>query len=273
MKRVPPVTIKRKRESDMGNKTGINYLDSTWSPITGCSGKGCKVKDQCWARAMAKRFPQIHIPKFIRETYKDDDLIPFSKVQFHENRLDKPLHWRKPRRIGVCFTGDMFDWQVKHERIDEIVHIMQDTKHLYFVLTKQPENLVKWYMRTNVIGGGDWTHNIYWGVSCCDQDDADRMIPELLKIPGKHWVSIEPMLGSIELVSWYWRCNIDWVVIGCESGPKRRPMPLEWTYDVVNRCQDAEIPIFVKQLNIGAKVVHDINEFPSDLQIREWPEE
>lgn len=259
--------------------TEINYLDKIWNPISGCSGKNCKAR--CWVPPLLKRFPKIH----------EGD---FKKVQFHPDRLERPLHWRKPQRVGVCFTGDIADQNAYRDWFLQIIMVIRKCpQHQFFILTKQPERLA---------GLTDWSKpaealvdmtlqikelpsNIYWGISICDQEDADRMIPELLKIPGKHWVSYGPGIGPVDFeidLTASIRMNllkggggygqIDWLVIECESGPDRRPMPLEWVESAVDQAQAAGVPVFVKQLDIGGKVVHDIEKFPKELQIREWPE-
>lgn len=129
--------------------TQINYLNGNgmkgklWSPVTGCSGKGCKTRDTCWARVMVSRFPVIHEPELLEYSGLQ---IPFERVQFHRDRLNKPLHWKKPRRIGVCFMGDLFDEQVPLEWLDRILEIMfQCRNHQFFVLTKQSKKMADYF--------------------------------------------------------------------------------------------------------------------------------
>ena len=257
--------------------TGIDYLDETWNPITGCSGKSCKA--HCWARDMVKRFPHIHHEQAWRRDYDQDTPIaierPFHEPVFHPDRLDKPLHWKKPRRVGVCFTGDWMDDQVQCGWIDQILEVIAACpQHQFFSLTKQPQNLeVKIYGHcpespARELGGGDYLPNLWNGVSITDQEDADRMIPELLKIPGKRWVSIEPFLQPISFYPGKLR-GIDWVVIGCESGPKHRPCPQEWMIDVVRQCKAAGVPVWVKQVDMGKRVSHNPVEWPEALKVRE----
>jgi len=258
--------------------TKIPYLDEIWNPITGCSSKGCKVRYNCWARSMVKRFKQIHgaIPTGLGTDCDDFKAIDFNQVQFHPDRLEKPLHWRKPRRIGVCFTGDFFDGQVPWEwRIRTIAMIRHCPQHQFFFLTKHPENMIA-EMFDRII-----FDNLWYGISITDQDDADRMIPEILKIPGKHWISIEPMLSAINLDStcpgkliengWCWRSDFDWVVIGAESGSHRRPCKIEWIESIVKQCKTAKVPVFVKQIqDEKGRVIHDIKQFPKSIQVQEF---
>lgn len=258
--------------------TGIDYLDETWNPITGCSGSGCKA--HCWAREMVKRFPAIHGQVHNRKFRP----YPFDVPAFHHDRLDKPLHWRKPRRVGVCFMGDLFDEQVPYDWIWEVFQKMLAASklHTFFLLTKQIENAVKYFQwETHETGEGcSLADNISLGVSITDQKDADRMIPELLRVPGKKWISIEPMLGPIDLKlmheiahcenAWSVRREfISWVVLGCESGPKRRPCPHEWIIDVVRQCKAAGVPVYVKQVDMGKRVSHNPKEWPEELRVRE----
>lgn len=277
--------------------TGISYLDETWNPVTGCSGKGCKA--HCWARDMVKRFPALH----------DDwpEILPFSQVVFHSDRLDKFLHWRKPRRIGVCFMGDLFDEQVNFDWIDRVYAAMaMAPQHTYFTLTKQPMRMLEWFSydahhrcradRVSEACGDyfgldyrakdparDWPlSHIHNGVSITDQEDADTKIPELLQVPGKHYLSIEPMLGPIDLaksvafhkiketISGKPHARIDWVILGCESGPKRRVPLYQWFYDVVQQCKAAGVPCYVKQYPLG-KVSTNPSEWPQELRVREMP--
>lgn len=258
--------------------TGIPYLDEVYNPITGCSGKGCKVRDNCWAKDMVKRFPHLH---GIEEDSVPMWPISFDRIQFHPKRLDQPLHWKKPRRIGVCFLGDLLDIDVRADWIHAVLHRTEMARqHTFFFLTKQPEkigNVIRNHWDTN----GTRLTNCWWGVSICDQDDADRMIPELLKVPGKKWVSFEPMLGGpVSFFPWLpirlyapakSGVTFGWVVLGCESGPRRRPCPHEWMIDVVRQCKAAGVPVYVKQVDMGGRVSRDPVEWPDELKVREMP--
>lgn len=262
--------------------TGISYLDETWSPVTGCSGKGCKA--HCWAKAMVKRFPVLH----------DGDVlgcnVDFSQPVFHPSRLDKPLHWRKPRRVGVCFCGDLFDEQVPFEWVSQVLNVASPIdieRHQFFFLTKQAQRmreLICLWAKEESHGCYDWKQeiplNFWFGVSITDQDDADRMIPELLKVPGKKWISVEPMLGPVNLANYLPVETIggvefeswpSWVVLGCESGPKGRRRPHEWMIDVVKQCDAAGVRVYVKQVDMGKRVSHDPEEWPEELRRREIP--
>ena len=230
---------------------------------------------------MVKRFPQIHDGDVFNQS------VDFSQPVFHPSRLDKPLHWRKPRRIGVCFLGDLFDDQVPFEWIDKVFEKICEGRgrHSFFILTKQVTRMAEWFEYAKDRYSG-WFNNghldlwdTYLGVSITDQEDADRMTPELLRIPGKHWISIEPMIGEVDID---WALGeiestrlpyIGWVVMGCESGPKRRPASLEWFRSIRDQCKAAGVPLWIKQLTLQNKICHvtgDINLFPEDLRIREY---
>ena len=250
-------------EAEEGMSTGISYLDEVWNPVTGCSGKGCKA--HCWARYNVETMKRHVIHGW------DDSMepVPFSTVQFHPERLDKPLHWRKPRRIGVVFCGDLFDEQLNEyggwDHTWDVFRVMIKANwHTYFLLTKQPQNMAVFYKRWIK----DPLPHVWHGVSITDQEDADRMIPELLKVPGKHWLSIEPMLGSIPFLR---LTRIHWVVIGAESGPKRRPCDHQWMVDVVRQCKAAGVPCYVKQYPFRGKVSHNPDEWPEELRVRQLP--
>ena len=251
--------------------TGINFLDEVWNPISGCQGKGCKCRETCWARDMVTRFPQIHgwDPDTEDGHVRGYSPLEFSKVQFHPDRLEKPLHWRKLRRIGVCFMGDLFDEGVAYKWIDKVWQIARDSYHTYFFLTKQPEKMIGWWLEKE-----RWSvENVFWGVSITDQEDADRMIPELLRIPGKHWVSYEPCLSNIDLTKLFKRHpTIDLLIMGCESGPNRRHVNINALRSIRYQAWAAGVLLWVKQMEINGKVTGDMKLFPEDLQVRQLPE-
>ncbi|MCK5603241.1 DUF5131 family protein [Candidatus Pacearchaeota archaeon] len=259
--------------------TGIEYLDETWNPITGCSpiSEGCK---NCWAKAVTDRFGKSW----------GYDFTP----RFHPERLNIPFRWMNPRRIGVSFMGDLF-----HDTID-IMHIfriftvmVRNPHHTFFVLTKRPKRMnsaITWIM--NQWGLHTEEHqnkcfsvgykNIWFGVSVENQETADERIPELLKINGNLWISVEPILGPVDLklggcnhcqrvgehlaADHHWKqprslCgrtrnkNVDWVVCGAESGRGVRKVNNLAIRDLIKQCSDADVPVFLKQAWINGKLI------------------
>jgi len=183
------------------NKTKIEYLDFTLNPITGCSGYGCAVRKRCWAKLMAYRLKG-------RFGYPRDD--PF-KPTFHENRLDEPFKVKKSSIIGLCFMGDMFDIEVKREWQAQI-HSMIDGAywHIFFCLTKQPQN-VPTFLR--------YPNNFWLGVSVNVKDDLWRIEELKRKHVAVKVVSFEPLYEHI-------LCkleDIDWIIIGAQTRPLRSP--------------------------------------------------
>jgi protein gp37 len=120
---------------------------------------------------------------------------------------------------------------------------------------------------------GTVLENVWLGVTAENQEMADQRIPILLQIPAaKRFVSIEPCLKKINIKGYLeYIEHLNWVIVGCESGPRRRPCKIEWVRSIVQQCKDTAVPVFVKQLSIDGKVSHDMNEWPADLRIREFP--
>lgn len=256
-------------------KSKIEYTDRSWNPVTGCSkvSEGCR---DCWAeRLITTRLK--HLPRYEGGF----------KPTVHQNRFNEPLHWKKPSRIFVCPMGDLFHESIDYDFIVSAFLVMfAANKHVYQVLTKRPERMdraIKQILdRYNYVAPHIWL-----GVSAENQNRADERIPILLDIPAAvRWVSLEPLLGPVDLSLFnlrdeskglfshgYYKQNLHWVVIGCESGSRRRPCKIEWVRDIVQQCKATNIPVFVKQLDIGGKVVHDINQFPEDLRVRQYPED
>ncbi len=254
------------------NKTNIEYLDFTWNPVTGCTSvsDGCT---HCWARAMHNR-----------KLWGDR---PFSEVTLHPERLDEPLKRKKAARIGVCFMSDIFNDRIPEDFIDSVFGITaQCEDHVFLILTKRAERMYEFMRRY----GYQQFANLWMGVSIENQQAADERIPWLLKTRAAvRWVSYEPAIGPLDLEYSGWRiacdekrfcgsCDIgighvgiNWVVCGAESGPKARPMKLEWATSIVQQCQAAGVPIFVKQIFINGKVSKDMSEWPEDLRVREFP--
>jgi protein gp37 len=278
----------------MSDKTKIEWANATWNPITGCTpiSDGCT---NCYAKRLVKRFPALHGHDLIYETLWPK---PFNEIQFHPGRLHEPLKWKKPRRLFVCSMSDLFHEDVDLEWVKKIYTVIMESwhrnlGHTFMVLTKRPERMAE------IINPFEPLPNLWLGVTAENQQSADERIPILLNIPAAvRFVSIEPMLEPVDFglrlgEERYENCEscsaspvrgqpycpgnheaggIDWVILGAESGPNRRPCKTEWMIDVVNQCDDAGVPVFVKQIHdYRGRVIHDINQFPTQLQFREMP--
>lgn len=256
------------------NLNDNKWWGRSWSPVTGCTkiSPGCA---NCYAERMSKRLKS-------RYGYPADD--PF-KVTMHPDRLDQPLHWRKPRTIFVCSMGDLFHEDVPHKFIARVFNTAmrchhEGKDHTFIFLTKRPERMATFFREAGQVEsqygfpvnrGKGWTAsltpNILLGVTAENQEQADKRIPMLLEIPAaKRFVSIEPMLSAITLKpSWLYgeeehgvgrtvgACvgytpPLDWTIVGCESGPGRRYCDHNWIRIVVDDCRSAEVPVFVKQI-------------------------
>lgn len=172
--------------------TKIEWADEVWNPVTGCTpvSAGC---ENCYARRVANRLRG-------RFGYPADD--PF-RVTVHPDRLEEPTRWRKPRRIFVCSMGDLFHEDVPPGAVASVVAVMMKCKrHTFIVLTKRPERMRAAMESWPLL---DPLPNVWFGVSVENQPAADERIPHLLKIPASvHMVSVEPMLGAVDLERVLW---------------------------------------------------------------------
>ena len=226
----------------MGTTT-IEWTDKTWNPVSGCShvSEGCR---NCYAERV---FPRPYPGR------------KFTDVQCHLERLEQPLHWRKPQNIFVNSMSDLFHEDVPDEFIEEVFdRILQADWHTYQILTKRPERMrsfmVSWMagLKVQII------EHVWLGVSVEDQQTADERIPLLLATPASiRWVSYEPALGEVNFNQWLLsehgrrmigaKPGIAWIVAGGESGPKARPSHPDWVRLVRDQCQAAGVPFFFKQ--------------------------
>lgn len=311
--------------------TKIEWTDEVWNPAIGCSkcSPGCQ---NCYAERFAYRLACMGQEKYQKVVKGMPTSKPFWKKGFtavwtgeifcDKSILVKPLHWRKPRRIFLCSMGDLFHEKVPFEFIEKIFCVIrQCPQHTFLILTKRPEMMAEyiegeWCREDSSMGFGsiimtEEFPNIYLGISVSTQKEADEKRPILLQIPAaKRFVSIEPMLGEIDLnlqkdydpiggLRTYGDM-LDWVIIGAESGPRKRYCPIENIRSVVQQCQAAGVPVFVKQIHIpklpkgnwwvdcpkayhkhqgvlveqcGFVVCKDMNnwQWPEDLQVQEFP--
>lgn len=232
--------------------TKIEWCEETWNPITGCTkvSSGCK---NCFAERMAKRLAG-------RFGYPADD--PFG-VTYQPGRLDEPMRWRKPRRIFICSMGDLFHEKVAFPYINRVfARIAMAPYHTFLILTKRPERMRHYMTGENRIkivqtfpcdvGNIRWPlRNVWIGTSVENQAAADERIPHLLNTPAAvRFVSAEPLLGPILFDFAPERFNereIDWMIVGGESGPKARPMHPLWVKGIRDQCVEAGVPFLFKQ--------------------------
>lgn len=225
-------------------KTGIEYGQVAWNPVTGCT-KISAACQNCWAERMAKRMAG-------RCGYDKDE--PF-KVTLHPDRLDQPLKWKKPRTVLVSFMGDLFHEDVPTTFIDQVLEIIASCpQHTFIALTKRPENLEHKIYGTTTdnpfrqLGGGDYLANLWLGVTAENQARADERIPILLQTPAaKRFVSCEPLLSAIDLTKWLGGKNINdgcRKTILCPNGDRgiqyftnRRDLETQRTDRECQRCE------------------------------------
>lgn len=301
----------------MSDKTGIEWTDATWNPVTGCSkvSQGCKYcyAERDWARLSANPGTKY----FGRD---------FTEVATHAEVLPLPCRWTKPRRIFVNSMSDLFHEAVSFEFIAAVFGVMAAASwHTFQVLTKRPERTLEFFAWLDAhperaefdsarlqekYPGADWRPflcadlasrvlpdggdglrvaidgqwplpNVWLGVSVEDQAAADERVPLLLRVPAAvRFLSIEPLLGPISLTScghiapdedgpdrigymvgpddgksglWPTRAEalaksgLHWVIVGGESGPKARPMHLDWARDLRDQCTATGVPFLFKQ--------------------------
>ena len=211
----------------MGN-TKIEWTESTWNPVTGCSeiSAGCK---NCYAKRMALRLQAMGQPNY-RNGFK---------VTCHPKMLDLPLCWKKPQMIFVNSMSDLFHELVPEEFIFEIFDTMNKaSRHQFQILTKRAERL------SELAPSLKWTENIWMGVTVESADYKERI--DYLRYTSAHvkFLSLEPLLddlGRLDLNS------IDWVIAGGESGPGARPVHIDWIRNIREQCISQDIPFFFKQ--------------------------
>lgn len=212
----------------MATKSNIEWTESTWNPLTGCSkiSPGCK---NCYAERLAVRLQAMGQPNYVNGF----------ELTMHEHALELPLRWKKPQTIFVNSMSDLFQEHVPIEFIQKVFDVMKRAYwHRFQILTKRSERLLELSSQL------PWTPNIWMGVSVENEDYTFR-IDHLRKTEAKiKFLSLEPLLGPLYNLNLK---KIDWVIVGGESGPGARPMLESWVVDIHKQCQKTETPFFFKQ--------------------------
>lgn len=232
------------------------YWDKALSLVDGCTpcSPGC---DHCWSASIERRF--LKGSNYAKDYLVDATHPPAfnGKVVTRPDRLDIPLRTRKPTVFAIW--NDLFHEDVSDEFRDDAYAVMHGCdRHTYLILTKRPDNLLR-YSQTHYLPGYQGREHIWHGLTVCNQAEAAEKVPEFLKVPGKKFLSIEPMLGPI---SFRWMQGISrteatghldilkgisCIILGGEISTKARPMHPDWVRSVRDQCQAAGVPFFFKQ--------------------------
>lgn len=221
----------------MGDRSQIEWTEATWNPTTGCDriSHGC---DNCYALALAKRLKAMGQKRYQRDGDPRTSGPGFG-VTLHEDLLDLPKKWRRPRVVFVNSMSDLFHAQVPLEFISRVFETMADTpQHTYQILTKRARRLRR------ISHHFEWPSNAWIGVSVESADSTHR-INDLRKVPAEvRFLSCEPLLGPLPNLD---LTGISWVIAGGESGPNHRPVDPEWIRDIRDQCVAAGVSFFFKQ--------------------------
>ncbi len=212
----------------MATQSSIEWTQSTWNPLTGCSkvSPGCA---HCYAERMSKRLHGMGLPQ-----YADG-----FKLTLQPEALEIPLGWKKPQVIFVNSMSDLFHKDVPFRFIEKVFSVMNQAHwHIFQVLTKRAERLEE------LSGRLPWAPNIWMGVSV-ETDRFAYRIDHLRRTGARiKFLSLEPLLGPLPALNLQ---GIDWAIVGGESGPGSRPMDGSWVLEIKKQCQKAKVPFFFKQ--------------------------
>ncbi len=212
----------------MASNSPIEWTEATWNPVTGCTkvSPGCA---HCYAERMAKRLQAMGQRNYVRGF----------ELALQEHMLELPLGWKRPKRIFVNSMSDMFHSDVPLQFIQEAFDVMRRANwHQYQILTKRSERLLDLDPQLN------WQPQIWMGVSVENARFVERI--DHLRNTCAHvkFLSLEPLLGPLPNLDLR---DIDWVIVGGESGPRARPMDPSWVSDIRDQCRDAGVAFFFKQ--------------------------
>lgn len=250
---------------DKSRKEKGLWWDRNWELLNGCQevSPACT---NCFAMKYVKRFEST------QERWQGlltDDGRWNGAIKLCEDNLYLPKRVKKPTVWFVTERGDIFHPSVPNWFLIEMWKTMEVTPwHTYVVLTKRAGGMMRFFKLLHrkpvEFSGIAPLENVYLGVTV-EINNARWRIADLLEINGyKKFISYEPALGSLELSgvcittdkgdirSW---CDINGIIVGCESGPHARETKMEWIRDVKNQCVAAGVPVFIKQAKIDGKLV------------------
>jgi len=212
----------------MSQKSKIEWTESSWNPVTGCTkiSAGCS---NCYAATFAKRLKAMGNKRYINQF----------DVTIHEDLIERPLSWKKPQMIFVNSMSDLFHESIPDEIVKAIFNTMNKASwHTFQVLTKRAERLVE--LSPQLV----WTQNIWMGVSVEDAQSITRcqllkQTPAMIK-----FVSAEPLIERLESINLN---GIHWLIVGGESGHRCRPMDKAWALELRDKAIESNTAFFFKQ--------------------------
>ncbi len=226
------ILFEGRADREMAEKSSIEWTNSTWNPITGCTkiSPGC---DFCYAERFSERFRGV----------KDHPFQDGFDLSLRPKRLRQPLSWSKPRMIFVNSMSDLFHKEIPTSFIDQVFETMEQADwHIYQILTKRSVLMRKYINKR--YGDASAPEHIWIGVSVEDAKRSSRIRHLQQAAVSIRFLSVEPLIGepgSLDLD------GIGWVIVGGESGPKARPVEERWVKSVRDQCVEQGVPFFFKQ--------------------------
>jgi protein gp37 len=223
------------------SKSQIEWTDTTWNPVVGCSimSAGCK---NCYAMNMAKRLEAMGVSKYEGLTRTSGNRTIWNNtVRVDRTALTLPFKWRKRRTVFVNSMSDLFHPAISIEFVREIWDVMKQTpQHSYQILTKRPDRLLSAFESHKLTE----LSNVWLGTSVEDSRVVDR-IDVLRKVPSEvRFISFEPLIGSVGSLD---LTGIHWAIVGGESGSHARPIRELWIDEIHNACRTYDTAFFFKQ--------------------------
>jgi len=212
----------------MATNSSIEWTESTWNPLTGCTkvSPGCK---HCYAERMARRLQAMGQPNYANGF----------NLTLHPQVVELPLQWKKPRVIFVNSMSDLFHKKVPFPFVERVFAVMKRAYwHQFQILTKRSDRLLELDARLQ------WAPNIWMGVSVESSRYAFRIDDLRRTGAGTKFISLEPLLGPLPGLDLN---GIHWLIVGGESGPGARPIDPAWVIDIRNQCRHSSVPFFFKQ--------------------------
>jgi protein gp37 len=219
----------------------IEWTDETWNPVTGCTqiSPGC---ENCYALRMSHRLKAMGVANY-RNAFE---------LTTHDHVLEKPLSWKKPRKVFVNSMSDLFHRDVPVEFIKRVLDVCRRAHwHQFQILTKRSQRLAR---DAKLL---DWPNNVWMGTSVESQEYAYR-VDHLREVPAAvRFISFEPLIGPVDRVD---LTGIDWAIVGGESGPGSRPSHPDWFRKIRRLCEKQGTAFFFKQYGDFAPAQEEIEE-------------